>query len=325
MVTFDSLAPFDRLLTTLPNALKVSIYYILPILIIDTRKKLNLFLIVHLGCIIFLGFQGILQDRYDIHLAGQKMMVWGGDRITWIGNLADSNQMAVLFIFALPFFMAVVSDNSKWSFEYVAIACILGLLMLYDLKLCNSRGGYLAAIIAIMSFLLLRYRMTGVLLALGVAVAFFVLRPGRTGNIGPAETSALGRLIAWQRAMDMVEAYPFFGTGQGTFLLYHFRVAHNTFLQTMAQLGFFGLFFYIGLYYIAFKKTFLLYWHREKILANDKMQTLIIGYGASFIGVTASYFFISQGNPLLFMWLAMPIVFSNILTDEGHLNRESSQ
>jgi probable O-glycosylation ligase (exosortase A-associated) len=119
----------------------------------------------------------------------------------------------------------------------------------------HSRGGFLT-LVAVLGMLVWRSRNRFAGFAVGfavVVVAFFIVPKDyvdRIKTIGSYEQdgSAMGRLAAWKTAINMSEANPVFGVGlslfQRNYMKYRSgeehegrRVAHNAYLQMLAECG----------------------------------------------------------------------------------------
>ena len=100
----------------------------------------------------------------------------------------------------------------------------------------------------------IRYLVAGGL-ALGVV---FVAGSTRMGTISTEEASAFGRVEAWTVAINLLQSRPLFGAGAGEFMQYHFRTAHNSLLLCAAELGMFGLYAWVMMFYVSLKNLFFI-------------------------------------------------------------------
>jgi probable O-glycosylation ligase (exosortase A-associated) len=165
------------------------------------------------------------------------------------GTYEDENLFATLFVALVPFL---------WYFGWLTrrkwVRGVLWTIIPFAwhaVFLTGSRGGLLA-LVATLLLMVVRFKRR--FLALGVAVAFviaFVLQAGntmweRSGTIDDYQddSSAVGRLEAWDAAMRMMLAHPFTGVGPGAFIRAFPgyseavpRAAHNTLFQFGAEYG----------------------------------------------------------------------------------------
>ena len=175
-----------------------------------------------------------------------------------VGDTVHPNMMAAALILLLPLPTAWMLHAQRLSPRLI-VPGVLAALMATTLVLTKSRGGYIAAAIAVTSvtWLSRRRRWAVGLGALAVVAAAFVLLSGRTSDAtelvtGAADPSTLAfRLTVWRTALWMVADFPFTGAGMGTFndvgaLLYPFYEVnnpgtHNWYLQVGVDLGIPGL------------------------------------------------------------------------------------
>jgi hypothetical protein len=146
---------------------------------------------------------------------------------------------------------------------YVCVMCLLGILF------TGSRGGYIAAAVGLMIFVLLSLVMVGKLASgrvLGVTLAGVILIAGGTWGVRKVMAhSALVQIRAdqtltvdvvrmrlWQAAWKQFRLQPVVGTGSGTYLYYgrQFRHpavhtdpvhAHNDYFELLAEYGILGI------------------------------------------------------------------------------------
>lgn len=178
------------------------------------------------------------------------------------GMIADNNDFALALNMALPLLLFLVWEMpSRWlRLAAVGLVPLTALTVVFT----HSRGGFIG-LACVSLYLVMRSRRKFV--AMG-ALAVVVL----LGSVFVPESfyermstilafrddgSAMGRLNAWQASWHMALDYPIFGVGLDNFL-FMFRyyapdpddihVAHNTWLQILAECGFVGLFAYLSLF-----------------------------------------------------------------------------
>lgn len=139
--------------------------------------------------------------------------------------------------------------------------------MLGMIGLTQSRGAWLATGLAVLGLALLRWRwgwiillpaaggLAGLVYTQGIATPLqFILSSGQLIGL-------TGRIDIWQRAIFMIQDFPFTGIGMGSFtqvanLLYPFSAAapstidhaHNLFLQVGVDLGIMGLIAWLAIF-----------------------------------------------------------------------------
>ena len=224
----------------------------------------------------------------------------------------DSHSFAFFCILAVPFFITALFINNRKSKlkiigSYLAlISCLLAILF------SGSRGAWVSAlgVFLICLFVIVRKRAQ---LVLGCFIIFFLLFPiasailfmpqyielGRDALsnvslferarsiIDFVETSIKGRLEIWQRTVDSIIIRPLLGVGIGNFpsvlnedLSFSKRgsSAHNLYFDFAAEIGVFGLFILLVIFWKIFKRAW--YFFQGKIKGNNSYLNVWTGFFA---------------------------------------------
>ena len=289
-------------LSAFQNFLPVFLGFFLVSHSIITKKQIVIFLYILSICACFVAVEGILEYHQGISFFGivplfQNFYTDGVQqtyiRIKWLGPFSDPNDLALLFVVPIPFLLACFKQNKVFCL-------IAGGALIFGIFCTNSRGGQLSLFAAIAVYFILRYRnKAGMILGVLSGACLLLLGPSRMGQISAGESSAYGRLEAWYEGFQMFKQDPLFGVGMGMFTDYHELTAHNSFVLVMAELGFFGLFFFTGIFWIPLRKLQFLIWgeFRDKLLTED--IALISSLSASLVAVMISMFFLSRSYILL--------------------------
>jgi O-antigen ligase len=188
----------------------------------------------------------------------------------------DANDFALVMVATIPFAVYLLKFGRK-GFRRALGLLALGLIMLALVK-SGSRGGFLG-MIAVMLYILLRYRaipsttrlfvaVAGILLAVLIGSDKYwkqmstILTPTADYNW----TDPQGRKAVWTRGAGYVAHNPVFGLGVGAYPIaegtiseisqqrasvgrgFKWSVAHNSFLETAAELGIPGLIVFLGFF-----------------------------------------------------------------------------
>lgn len=271
----------------------ITLYFIL-LNGINSRFKLKtaLWLIVILNVV--LVYQGMYQLENVAGWAGQFPIVQGGKytefvrRITWVGIFSDPNDLALTFVIAIGILLPFVFGKSN-LFTWGLASVLLGFL-LYGIYITNSRGGLLALMATVYFFMV---RKTGKLfwggiIGAGLAAIVLILGPSRAGNITTAEASAYSRVELWYQGLEMLKSNPVFGVGFDMFTDYLPKTAHNSFVLAAAELGFVGLFMWMGLLYVSYNGLSKI---QEK---SQNLQKYALGLQSGLVGFCAAAFFLSR-------------------------------
>lgn len=183
------------------------------------------------------------------------------DRINVAGTY-DVNDLALLFVVALPFAFFMLKDSTK--FQRLLLLAAIALMIIGIIK-SASRGGFLGLMV-ISVFLLLRSskqaRKYAMMAILGGAIMFTIAAPAaywaRIGTIFSLQNDynmnlQTGRMMVWQNGLKMIATYPITGVGINSFNIAHAEFSgtkinispHNSFLQIAAELGIPGIILFL--------------------------------------------------------------------------------
>lgn len=199
----------------------------------------------------FMSIDGLTQNFDPAHIGISGVESFprkdGGEvvyQIRYLGFLNDPNDLGMMFVFALPVIAFLYSStNNKVARFYYVFAFVLHLIALY---LTNSRGSMLSAFVVLAVFLQIKYGGIRSLIIGGVFISFIMAYlPSRMGNM--VDASSMGRIYAWHEGLQMFKWRPVFGIGQGRFLEYHPKTAHNSWVLALSELGLFGYYFWTSL------------------------------------------------------------------------------
>jgi putative inorganic carbon (hco3(-)) transporter len=258
-------------------------------------------------------------DGFDTE--GQRLSF---GRVVALGYLNDSNDFAQFLIAVAPWL---------WPYwrrgRFLRNWCIVvfpTLLLLYGVMLTRSRGGVLSVLLIMM--LRLRenmkwFRNLGPAVAAG-CIGVAMLAAGVTGGreISTGEESAASRIEAWHAGLDMLRSHPLTGVGFGSFMDYHVRVAHNSYVHCFAELGLLGYFCWLALLLLIHSRLVAL----TQIDTTDSETAEISPWAAafrySFYGFLAGAFFLSRTyTPTLYLLVGFAIALHLIGIRLGHSDR----
>jgi len=235
------------------------------------------------------------------------------------GVYKDENAFAMLFVTGLPFifYLGVYSERAivRWT---------LWLLVPFGwhaIFLTGSRGGLVGLLVTLA---LIAYRspkpIFRYLLIPAFAVAFYwqagdvMKNRAETIDDFRTERSASTRLEAWSAAINMARSHPFTGVGLASFgpafphySNYEPRVAHNTFLQILAESGVLAGMMYVMVVVTCIKEL----WRNGKWLKNTgeaRNRLLHLMNEATliaFVGLTVCSLFLSLQVYEIFYFLCL--------------------
>jgi O-antigen ligase len=254
-----------------------------------------------------MAIHGILQIQTGKGFGGLPPLDRNSDgslyQIVAFGIFNDPNDLCLVFIAGIPFLYAEFRTASQFIFKLLALMLVP--LFTYAAWLTNSRGGVLGILgmmgaHAIVSTHGIR---RWIFSAIGV-VTIMIFAPSRFSGGFSRETD---RLILWGDGINLFQRYPLFGTGYNTFPDYSstYQVAHNSYIQILAETGILGYFFYIFLIFITIiqlRRASNL--KKEALVATDRAYlgacfSSLVGY------LTSCYFLSRQYNAVFYVLFAL--------------------
>jgi putative inorganic carbon (HCO3(-)) transporter len=295
---------------TFVDMLKILAFVILFIHLLDTRKKLKIFLWVFLLVNCFLAVNAIK----DFILLGPNALlirVSGGGE----GFLGNANDFAIALNIALPFsfylFLREKKKNYKVLYFFFFILLTLGVIS------TGSRGGFLSLIVVFLYFIMKsRQKLLGFFAILLLGLAIFLFAPPEywqrqtTITSYQQDESAMGRINSWKVGIRMFADRPLLGVGIGAYEVSHgskyggpWLVAHNAYIQIGAELGIFGLLLYLGLiFYIYRQATVLIAFYQR----DNYLESICLGVKGALLTYAVGSFFLSVGYyPHLYLLLSI--------------------
>lgn len=194
------------------------------------------------------------------------------------GMLQDNNDFSCALVMAVPFLYYLGLTEKRQSFRWGFLVSVP--LTAVTVALTESRGGFLA-LVGCFGVLVMqsRQRMLALMIAPFVAVVFFMVVPDsfveRIKTIRePTDASSQGRLKAWATGFNMVNGNPVTGVGYRNFQIAYrryasnpgetVRVAHNSYVQLMAESGYPALGMFLAMILLTIYKGRKLQWRLRR-------------------------------------------------------------
>lgn len=292
----------ERGLSLVRGTVEAYLGYVLIVLMVKSRKELNLII----RCIIFSGILysvlGILQ-----HLTGD--FGWSGfqyprgyiSNFTGIGDpmvrqanggFHHFNTLSQYLIMILPIIVSLIGINLKKSFLNKAGLIISFIIVFSGLIFTYSRGGLLTFLLCVVLFLIFnpKTRKYGItIMILGVTSMISILIPYIL-NSSYGETFSLGlRMEIWKYALiEYTSSITniLFGTGQGSFTAVTGKYAplydpgsatiynaHNIYILILFEMGLIGIILFLSIISIFLKKSIRIF----RVTADEYKKSLSIG------------------------------------------------
>jgi putative inorganic carbon (HCO3(-)) transporter len=244
---------FDASLDLWTRSIKIWVMLFVTVALIDTRKKLEVFVWV---CVVSIGLFGFKGGLFTIATGG-GYRVWGPG-----GFIGGNNEFAVAMLMTIPLLRYLqLQMTNRWHRHFMTVwmlattAAVLG---------SQSRGALLG--IGAMTFLLWvkgKGKFQSLLLIVSTAVILLPFMPDtwwdRMGTIGTykEDESAMGRFDAWGMAWELAKDKFPFGGGFMVSTSYFFdvyapsalqnRAAHSIYFQILGEHGWAGLMLFMSI------------------------------------------------------------------------------
>ena len=334
------------------NMGKLALILLAMINALRTRSQVRAFIVFWVACFGLFPLRG----AYFTYFVGGYTV---DGRAVWNYIYRNPNDLAALTLLMVGLCAGVlVSDVNKW----VRRAAVLGLVTLSLLVfMTQSRGAFLGlAGFGVLALAGYKHRIRALAFTAVAGVVIALAAPKdvweRLGNMTKAtETENLGelddkgsgeqRLAIWKTAVRITADHPAFGVGWGAYpnanedyaprsgaldTRQGARDAHNTYLRTVAEIGFPGLGLFLGL--ISWTLTYAGRVRRrcKEIMPTASQQLLFAQYGlVAFL--TAGIFGSFSRLAFLYVYITLIWLLARVCEDdlaalkrEGHLERGSS-
>jgi O-antigen ligase len=253
---------------------KVLVYYLLLVSLVNTPARLQIFMYWLIGCCLVLTLVTVLQFHNVIELPPTfKARIADSDvdratneevefdRMQGSGIFQDPNDLCLMLAACVPICLFALTDGRLGPLRAIWMGP-LG-LFLYAIALTHSRGGLLALLVGLAA--ILHKKLGGwKTLAAGLVLLPLVLvfYAGRQTDFSASSGTGQARIQLWREWMDEFRTSPLVGVGAqvakedeadttSTYQEGIKHVAHNAYLQSFADMGVLGGFFFVGVFYFA--------------------------------------------------------------------------
>lgn len=220
-----------------------------------------------------------------------------GDRLTSVGILENSNDIAAIMILAIPFTMVFIAGITNKIIRYLLAAAIFTFYT-YLIWQSKSRGAILGIGTLIVAWYWLKAqnkKMATAIVVIGACMSFLAMSAIKR-NAEDVEGSTSNRIIYWKAGLNMAVRNPIFGVGYGGYSLRlsefanglvgtegAHKTVHSTWLLALAETGFMGFIFYIGIWIFSLRSAWAMrVEHPEFLLA-------ILSYGTAITFLSHTY------------------------------------
>lgn len=335
--------PGSVIRNNLSDFVKAIVFLFFTVLIVDSEKRLKIFLTVFIGC----QLVRILEPLY-LHLTtgywGSRTYLGGGEFSARLAgapaDVINPNELGFVIATAIPFIHYLLWPGRIWAkLFYLALVPAL----LYALILTQSRGAFLALlVIGWMIFKESNRKLMLIILAVCIAIAgWSVMSPqqkdrylslvgeSQTGNTASAEGRLRGMVMEFELALNR----PLVGHGLGTtpeaktHVLGDRRAAHNFYAEILIETGIIGFAFFLRFLLRVYRKLkengqiFKNSECRESLDFYKNLNKSLVAVFWMYVVYSTNYWGLSQYYWYLFAGLV--IVFSSRLQEQFSVSSES--
>ena len=170
------------------------------------------------------------------------------ERVRYRGDLKDPNEVALTICAGGMALLIGFALRKRGLGRTLAIGGVV--VVVIAVAQTQSRGGLVAAMLVPGVYLVRRYGIGILVPCIAIALPIMMLG-GRSGEA--ADTSTQMRYEAWAAGIGMWHHSPIFGVGAREFTQHHYLTAHNSFVLTLAEMGFIGMFLFVTVIFLCFK------------------------------------------------------------------------
>ncbi len=297
--TIFSLEP-ESALKELVRVYKIQLVIFLTMIFINNRERINQLVWVIAGSLSFYGIKGGVFSA----LTGGGLRVWGPPGSFIEGN----NELGLALLMTIPL-LFYLRDIVKKKWQKNLIFIMVALLAVSILS-TYSRGAFLALVMmAIFLWFKMPNKLPAAIIGCVLSIGLLSFMPDKfyermnTIETYEEDASAMGRINAWTLAVNIAQDRFFAGGfnhwSAKTFQQYapipdDVHDAHSIYFEVLGEQGFFGLFLFLLLYFLTWKKMSWII-KKTKFIKELKwcntltkmIQVSLIGYatGGAFLGL----------------------------------------
>ncbi len=312
---------FSSSVETTIELLKISVFYFVAVMLLNTRKRIKTYMILYL---LSMGFVSLIQiwtyltvglnrstgkGGYGIIVGGATILGGGGplrgstEGVNGVGGystyfLANSSELGLGLCVAYPLCYYLFKGTSS---RLLKVICLVLLVMfVISIIFTGSRGAFVGFV---MTLLYILYKQKKLLIGLVVIAVLsplaiylasdqYVERIESIKNVESDQSIEI-RLRLWRAAVDMVADYPVFGVGTGNFpnaygSVYRAKGSaslywspHNVFIQIVTEMGLVGF----TVYLIFIGSIFWINYKSRQLLAafDDEKLLYFLSHGIDVI------------------------------------------
>jgi putative inorganic carbon (hco3(-)) transporter len=297
--------------------LKVFLYYLLILSWVNSAANMRRFMLCVCVCAVAQAVVGSLEYNACISLSTLRAIEQRdfseGDyvrRLCGIGIFNDPNDVCLLLnvTAALCFSFAGWKELGRTRRGWLVP---LG-FVIYCITLTSSRGGLLSLLCVIGTLLVVHFGRSKALLGAAILLpVILIVFAGRqtTVDLSDTQDTFQTRLDCWSDSLTLFKQSPLVGVGQGQQVELTGTVAHNSFIQSFAELGFFGGACFLGVFglsILSLNRTDTGQADPELARLKPILLAIVVGYAIGLLTLSRAY------SPSTYLVLGMAAAYINL-------------
>lgn len=319
--------------------LKVVLYFLLLMAVVNSKKRLLGFLTaivvftLAINALAVLDYNGVIEvealesvkeNDYNEE-TGERFEI---PRMRATGIFQDPNDLSMIIAACVILCGAGIFARKLGPARFALVAPI-GFL-LYALTLTQSRGGLLALLAGCGAVFYVRYGWKAALAAATVGVPALLAIGGRQTDLGGAMSGGTGhaRTELWSESIQLFKQSPIFGIGYNRYSEVPMQVAHNSYVHSFTELGFFGGMCFFGAFAVSAWCLWQLSRKKAQIADADLrallpfMVALLAAYCISMFSLSRCYIvptYLMAGLMACYLRFAAPLTSFKLPSFDGRL------
>ena len=280
------------------DTIKIAIIFYLIVNLVNNETRIKTMTWTLITFLSIVAGMGILQFYgYDITGVG---MLWASDKNIWqirgAGIFDNPNDLAYSVVMVAPFALGFIFRSRAITTKL--ISGVLLFIIAYCIYLTGSRGGLLCLVLAGLCWLYLWIgnkwlrRLAAIAAVITIVVAIVFVAGGYR-----KDQSSMDRIEAWAAGMEMFQSNPLSGVGKGQFGEHHQRDSHSSFIRCAAELGFPGLYLWLGMTYCSIVSLTRL----KRFGASPQLEPYVTGYTVFIPSYLFASIFSSRTYDIIFL------------------------
>jgi len=324
--------PGSVLINNIPVFVKAIVFFFFTVFIVDTERRLKMFLFVFIACQIFRVLEPLYMHITDGYWGSKTYLGYGEFASRLSGSPADivnSNGLGFVIVTIIPYLYYLAWRSSSKVLKLLSFG--IAPLLVYALVLTMSRGAFIALLVVLwMIFKESRHKL---FLIVVLCIGFFGIWSTLSDNhkdrylslvSSDAKQSATvdGRLQGMINEFGVVFERPLIGHGLGTskeaktHAGVGWKISHNLYIEVLLEIGSIGMvifFLFLKSIYNKFKENLVLmqsYPSPDEGAFAARLNTALTAVFWMYVVYSINYFGLS--TYYWYMFAGLTIAFSRI-------------